>query len=83
MSQETLQALLRRIHQELGKAGPVDEETRRMLDVVAGDIAGHSPAPALRHAPAFERLAVRFETEHPAAAAALRQFVDALAKAGI
>lgn len=86
MSQQALQELLRRLHEELGKAGPVDPETRRMLDLVAGDISARSattPLEASRHAPALERLAVRFETEHPALAAAARQFVDALAKAGI
>lgn len=87
MNQEPLQSLLRRLHEELGKAGPVDDETRRMLDVVAGDIAGKAgtaaPAPESRHAPALEQLAVRFETDHPALAAATRQVIDALAKAGI
>jgi hypothetical protein len=86
VTHESLQALLRRLHEELGRAGPVDDETRRLLDVVAGDIAGRAaagPSGESRHAPALERLAVRFETEHPALAAAARQVVDALAKAGI
>ena len=86
MTNESLQALLRRLHEELGQVGPVDDETRRLLDVVAGDIAGKAeakPAGESLHAPAFEQLAVRFETDHPALAAAARQVVDALAKAGI
>jgi hypothetical protein len=83
MNQESLQGLLQRLHEELGRAGPVDAETRRMLDLVAGDISATRPVEASRHAPALERLAVRFETDHPALAAAARQFVDALAKAGI
>lgn len=87
MTQEPLRSLLHRLHEELGKAGPVDDETRRMLDVVAADIAGKSADTAAagesRHAPALEQLAVRFETDHPALAAAARQVVDALAKAGI
>ncbi len=86
MSGESLQALLRRLHEELGRAGPVDDETRRLLDVVADDIAGKAaaaPAGGSRHAPALEKLAVRFEADHPALAAATRQVVDALAKAGI
>lgn len=86
MTQEPLQSLLRRLHEELGKAGPVDPETRRMLDVVAADIAGKAaaePAGESRHAPALEKLAVHFETEHPALAAAARQVIDALGKAGI
>lgn len=86
MTNEPLRALLRRLHEELGRAGPVDDETRRLLDVVAGDIAGKAeavPAAESRHAPALEKLAVRFETDHPALAAATRQVIDALAKAGI
>ena len=87
MTQETIQSLLRRLHEELGKAGPVDEETRRMLDLVAGDIAARAEseaaAPGPSHALALERLAVRFESDHPTLAAATRQVIDALGKAGI
>ena len=85
MSQESIQSLLRRLHEELGKAGPVDEETRRMLDLVAGDIARteSEAAAGSSHAPALERLAVRFESDHPTLASAARQVVDALGKAGI
>jgi hypothetical protein len=87
MSNESLHALLRRLHEELGRAGPVDDETRRLLDVVAGDIAEQDARAAedspSRHAPAFERLAVRFESDHPTLASAARQVVDALGKAGI
>ena len=35
------------------------------------------------HVPALERLAVRFESDHPALSAVARQVADALAKAGI
>jgi hypothetical protein len=87
VTQEPLQSLLRRLHEELGRAGPVDDETRRMLDLVAADIAGKAlaapEAAGSRHAPGLEQLAVRFETDHPALAAAARQVIDALAKAGI
>lgn len=86
MNTESLQSLLHRLHEELGKAGPVDDETRRMLEVVADDIAGKAaaePASGSRYAPDLENLAVRFETDHPALAAAARQVMDALAKAGI
>ena len=86
MTQEPLRSLLRLLHEELGKTGPVDEETRRLLDLVAGDIAGKAEdesAGGSRHAPALEQLAVRFETDHPALAATVRQVMDALAKAGI
>ena len=85
MTSADLQDLLRRLHEELGKAGPLDAESRELLGVVARDIDEVSaPWPDVAdHVPALEQLAVRFESEHPAAARALRQVVDALAKAGI
>jgi len=85
MTSADLHDLLRRLHEELGKAGPLDDESRELLGVVAHDI-GELSAPetdVAGHAPALERLAVRFESEHPAVSAALRQLVDALVKAGI
>lgn len=87
MTAESLNALLRRLHEELARTGSVDDETRRMLDVVAADIAGKAVAApesaGSRHAAGLEQLAVRFETDHPAFAAAVRQVIDALGKAGI
>jgi len=85
MTSADLHELLRRLHEELGKAGPLDAESRELLGVVARDIDEVSaPKPGVaEHVPALEQLAVRFESEHPAAARALRQLVDALGKAGI
>jgi len=85
MTSADLHELLRRLHEELGKAGPLDAESRELLGVVARDINEvAAPQPGVAdHVPALERLAVRFESEHPAAARALRQLVDALGKAGI
>lgn len=85
MTSAELHELLRRLHEELGKAGPLDAESRELLGVVARDISEVSASrnEVADHVPALERLAVRFESEHPAAARALRQLVDALAKAGI
>jgi hypothetical protein len=85
MTSTDLHQLLQRLHEELGKAGPLDAESRELLGVVARDI-GELSAPetdVAGHVPALERLAVRFESGHPAVSAALRQLVDALAKAGI
>jgi hypothetical protein len=85
MASTDLHELLRQLHEELGKAGPLDAESRELLGVVARDIGQLSSADAgmTGHVPALERLAVRFESEHPSLSAALRQLVDALAKAGI
>ncbi|MBS0373310.1 MAG: DUF4404 family protein [Proteobacteria bacterium] len=82
MGADDLNSLLRRVHAELGRAPQLDEESRGLLAVVAADIErlGHA-APAT--APGLRALAVQFEAEHPAAAAALRQVGDLLGKAGI
>jgi hypothetical protein len=85
MSPQDLQELLRQLHQELGKADSVDAGSRELLALVARDIDALSGAgdEASAHVPALERLAVRFESDHPGLSAVARQVADALAKAGI
>jgi hypothetical protein len=85
MSNEPLNALLRGLHAELARAPSLDAEARRLLGLVLGDLerlgagaAGGHPTPG-----GLEALAVRFEADHPAMAAALRQVADLLGKAGI
>jgi hypothetical protein len=85
MNSPDLQQLLRHLHDELGRAQSLDAESRKLLDVIARDITSLSAAKdgVTGHVPALERLAVRFESGHPALSAVARQLVDALAKAGI
>ncbi len=85
MTDSTLPDLLRRLHEELGWSEALDDESRKLLAVVARDIEAlaASSAAAGDHVPALEKLAVRFDTDHPALSAVARQLVDALAKAGI
>jgi hypothetical protein len=77
------------LHVELARTRSADDpELRRQLIVVLGDITRllGKPATAGEHNSLIEQLdalAVRFEAEHPALGTALRQVVDALAKAGI
>ena len=87
MSSEDLNALLRRLHAELAAAPRLDAESRRLVEVVLGDLTHLKALPpegerALT-AGGLEELAVRFEAEHPAVAGALRQVADLLGKAGI
>ena len=82
MSSEQLNALLARLHQELGRATTLDGESRRLLGVVVADIEKLGRA-APTTPGGLEALAVRFEADHPAVAAALRQVGDLLGKAGI
>ncbi|MEI8297775.1 MAG: DUF4404 family protein [Pseudomonadota bacterium] len=81
MSQE-LNALLGRLHEELARTPVVDADARRLLSVVVADIeklgVGTQATPG-----GLEELAVGFEADHPALAAALRQVADVLGKAGI
>jgi len=82
MPSEQLSPLLQRLHQELARVETLDAESRRLLDLVVADIERLGIAmPATPGG--LESLAVRFEADHPAVAAALRQVGDLLGKAGI
>jgi hypothetical protein len=77
------------LHAELARTRSVDDpELRQQLIVVLGDITRllGKPTTAGEHNSLIEQLdalAVRFEADHPALGNAIRQVVDALAKAGI
>lgn len=82
---DELHALLRRLHEELGRARRLDEESRDLLGLVEQDIAAlpETGSDAGERLSALERMAVRFESDHPKTAGLVRQLADALAKAGI
>jgi len=77
------------LHAELVRTRSVDDpELRQQLIVLLGDITRllGKPTTAGEHNSLIEQLdalAVRFEADHPALGTAIRQVVDALAKAGI
>lgn len=84
----TLQQQLQATHEALSKLRSVDTETRQQLLVLLADISQllHPDAPADTDDTPTERLesiAARFDADHPALSAAVRQLVDALGKAGI
>jgi hypothetical protein len=88
-SEESLRELLARVHERLRQSGSIDEESRKLLGALVGDIgralgegAGEGGAVS-GHAPRLEALAVRFQADHPALAELLRQLTDALGKLGI
>lgn len=88
MDRDELQALLKSLQRELGDARSLDPESRRLLGDVMGDIGralqtSAAPADAGPVSDRLDDLAVRFEADHPALAGAMRQLIDALAKAGI
>jgi hypothetical protein len=80
-----LHQLLRQLHEELGSAESIDEESRHLLGLIVKDVGALSTAQGsvAGHVPTLKRLAVRFESEHPSLAAVARQIADLLAKAGI
>ena len=75
------------LHAELARTRSADDpELRQQLIVLLGDITLGKPATAgERHSliENLDSLAVQFEAEHPALGTAIRQVMDALAKAGI
>ncbi|MCC7330051.1 MAG: DUF4404 family protein [Gammaproteobacteria bacterium] len=85
MDKDRLQALLAELHRELAGAGPLDTESRRLLDQVLQDVrqlAADQPARA-GDAGQFAQAALRLEASHPRLAALLGQVADSLAKLGI
>jgi hypothetical protein len=77
------------LHAELARTRSIDDpELRQRLIELLGDITRLLGKPATageQHSlvEQLDNLAVQFEAEHPALGTAIRQVVDALAKAGI
>lgn len=86
MSEEGLRELLARVQQHLSAGAPLEADVRAQLGTLMRDIErtlGVAGGPAPQAAPRLERLAVQFEASHPALAETLREFIDALGRAGI
>lgn len=83
MTSESTSDLLGRTHAALATATTLDPAARAAAELVAGDLVrlGVTPTRATPHG--LEALAVRFEADHPALAATLRQVAGMLANAGI
>jgi len=86
MSDNDLRNLLTQLHARLGGTRPLDEEDRRLLVTLLGDIEKALEKTSAAQPPdtsGLESLAVKFEADHPALAEGLRRLADTLAKAGI
>ena len=85
MERETVRARLAQIHDELSKAHAAAPETREQLDSVLPDVKrlteGGSQDESLKER--LERVAVRFEANHPTVAGSVRRLVDLLGEVGI
>jgi hypothetical protein len=72
------------LREALGKTHAADAATRESLHALQHDIELYLEKYDHRTlAERLEKLAVRFEADHPAVGTALRQAIDALAKAGM
>jgi hypothetical protein len=83
MTSPDILSLVKRLHEALASAGPLDEAAQTELRTLASDIARLGPggAPGVR-----ERLAQsveRFEATHPGLAQALANVIDTLALYGL
>jgi hypothetical protein len=81
MSDSTLAAQINQLRNTLNKSTSLDSATRDSLQLLQSDIARvlHDESVTQR----LEELAVRFETEHPAAGTAIREVVNTLVKVGM
>lgn len=86
-----LKEQLAALHATLERTKSVDAHTQELLMAVLSDVTRLLGAPTAdplsnEDRPLTERLeelAVQFEADHPAVGTAVRQLIDALAKAGI
>jgi Domain of unknown function (DUF4404) len=81
MMNESLNTLLRRVHEALEKTPALDAEGRRLVQVLASDLERQRSTEHLQSG--FAELAVSFEARHPLLAGVLREVADMLGKAGV
>jgi hypothetical protein len=86
MSDQELRNLLTQLHERLGGTRPLEDDDRRLLVALLGDVERALEKNTAARPPDTSRLesfAVKFEADHPALAEGLRRLADTLAKAGI
>ena len=89
MGKEKLRELIVNLHEELGAAESIDEQSRALLRQLAQDVedlAGSDTASSEKRDSAagqLQKSAVEFETDHPKLSMALGELMDALGKLGI
>jgi hypothetical protein len=85
-----LRQSLAKLHAQLSGTRQADGASKQLLREVLADIERLlqeenqvAPANASASTSKLEALAVRFDSDHPALSASLRQFIDLLGRAGI
>jgi hypothetical protein len=84
MTSPDLVSLVKRLHEALAVAGPLDADAQAELRTLAADLARLEPGSAGQGV--RDRLAVsveRFEASHPALAQTLANLIDTLALYGL
>ena len=83
MSHPSLDRQIKDLTLLLAEMETADAPTRDLLSTLQKEVSRVLDAEPEGLTERLEELAVRFEADHPAAGTALRQAIDALAKAGI
>jgi hypothetical protein len=89
MPREQLRKLIGDLHTELSTAEQIDDDSRALLQQLAGDIetltVDESPEAGPRESAVdqLEEAVVKFETDHPRQSMVLGEILDALGKLGI
>jgi hypothetical protein len=84
VSDQQLQRQISELSAALKQSATADDKTRESLGKLQHEIEDFLHAAGDRSlGDRLEKLAIRFEADHPAVGTALRQAIDALAKAGM
>ena len=85
MPRESLKQQLQQLHDTLQQHPQLDDESRELLQSIAGDVAGQTEAGQADEAltEQLQQQAIRFEQDHPTLAGVLRQIVDTLGRIGV
>jgi hypothetical protein len=90
MDQDSLRDLVAKLHQQLSDALRADPNSRERLNDLMKDVNRLIDKPAVPPSEAqlslpdrLERIAVRFEADHPTLAASARRLIDLLGEVGI
>ncbi|TNC93055.1 DUF4404 family protein [Thalassolituus sp.] len=85
MPDTQLKAQLEQLHQALSSGPELDDESRELLSRIAGDIDSLDidADDTSDLSDLIQEQAIRFDQEHPALSATLRQLIDTLGRMGV
>jgi len=84
MPQQEIKEQLKALHQALKDSPELDQESHELLLKIADDISGIEGSSDFSDlSDAVQEQVIRFEQEHPALSAILRQITDTLGRIGV